>query len=135
MAEAVSRDRLQTAREVVSKLREDPAFGESIVANESGQRPILVASIDDSMRELLQRIGSIGLPVTLCVRGGSASITVATIRAIEIHDHQAESEAIHPKATVGMFISYVWQRGSVTFHLEEPAPVQPGAIEYELEFA
>jgi hypothetical protein len=135
MAEAVSQDRLQTAREVVARLREDPAFGGSIVANEAGERPILVASIDDSMRELLKRIGSIGLPVTLCVRGGSASMTVATVRAIEPHDHPAESEAIHPKATVGMFISYVWVKGSVAFHLEEPAPAEPGAVEYELEFA
>jgi len=135
MAEAVSRDRLQTAREVVSRLRDDSAFGESIVVNESGQRPILVASIDDSMRELLQRIGSTGLPVTLCVCGGSTSMTVATIRATEPHDHSAESAAIHPKATVGMFIAYVWEKGSVVFHLEEPAPTEPPAVEYELEFA
>ncbi len=127
----ISPDRLQTARNVVSKLREDPAFRESIAANEAGERPIVVASIDDRMQGLLERIGAIGLPVTLCVQGGSASMTVATIRATEPQDHAEESTPVHPEASVGVFISYVWMKGSATIHLEEPAP----AAEFELGFA
>jgi hypothetical protein len=125
----ISPDRLQTARNVVSKLREEPAFRELIVANETGERPIVVASIDDPMRDLLRRIHAIGLPVTLCVQGGSASLTVATIRATEPHDNPDDSTPIHPEAPVGMFVAYVWMKGSVTMHLEEPAP----AADFQLE--
>jgi len=56
-------------------------------------------------------------------------MTVATVRATEAHE-RFSSEPIHPDATVGMFVSYLWVKGSVMFHICEPT-----ATQYELELA
>ncbi len=92
MVREVGRDRLLAARQVVSMLLEPP-FRESVPDSAAGKRPILVASMDDRMEELLHRIRSIGLPVALCVRGGSASMTVATVRATEAHERFSSEPA------------------------------------------
>jgi hypothetical protein len=133
MARAVSRDRLLAAREILSRLRHDPSFRETVVADAKGERQILIASIDDPMGELLKRVQSTGLPVTLCVRGGSASrsMTVATMRPVEPDDHPVDSTPIDPGANVGMFICYLWEKRSVVFHLEE-YKAQPADFELEL---
>ena len=137
MTRAVSRNRLLAARDVVSMLRRDPSFRESVVANTAGERPILVASVEDRMSELLTRIRRIGLPVTLYVRGGSASMTVATIRAVEADEHP-RPQAIRSDITVGVFIANVWEKSSLIFRVVEPSPPRPThrprATEYELEF-
>ena len=133
MARAVSQDRLLAAREVLSMLRHDPSFRETVASDASGERRILVASLDDPMGDLLKRVQSTGLPVTLCVRGGAAgrSMTVATMRPLEPDDHPVESTPIDPAANVGMFICYLWKTGSVVFHLEE-YKAQPADFELEL---
>jgi hypothetical protein len=133
MARAVNRDRLLAAREVLSMLRHDPSFRDTVVADESGERRILVASLDDPMGELLRRVQSTGLPVTLCVRGGSTnrSMTVATMRPVEPADHPADSTPIDPGANVGMFVCYLWEKRSVVFHLEA-YKAQPADFELEL---
>lgn len=128
MARGASSDRLLAASQVVSMLL-DRSFRESIPDGPAGKRPIMIASMDDRMDALLDRISSTGLPVALCVRGGAASMTVATIRETEAHEG-SDSAPIHPDATVGMFISYLWVKGSFTFHLSEPV-----TVEYELEMA
>jgi hypothetical protein len=132
MASGISQDRLQAAREVVTLLRTDRSFRDSIVVNPCGERPILVATVDDPMEDVLRRVESTGLPVTLCVRAGSASITVATLRPVEPDDHPGDSTPIDPRASVGMFISLVWMNRTVAFHLET---CNARAAEYELEFA
>jgi hypothetical protein len=59
-------------------------------------------------------------------------MTVATIRPVEPGEHAEDSAPIDPGATVGMFISWVWMKRAVTFHLEK---CDLGAVDYELEFA
>jgi hypothetical protein len=134
----LSRNRLLAARDVVSLLRSDPCFRESIVANTSGERPILVASVEDRMSELLGRVRRVGVPATLYVRGGTTSKTVVTLRAAEAEEHP-RSEAIRPDITVGVFIAQVWEKGgSMLFHIAGPTPPEAEgrpATEYELEFA
>ncbi len=132
MASGISRDRLQAAREVVTLLRTDRTFRDSIAVNQSGERPILVANVEDPMEDVLRRVEATGLPVTLCVRAGSASMTVATLRPVGPDDHPVDSQAIDPGACVGMFISLVWMKGTVAFHLQR-CNARPA--EYELEFA
>lgn len=132
MASGISQDRLQAAREVVTLLRTDRPFRDSIAVNSSGERPVLVATVDDAMEDVLRQVESTGLPVTLCVRAGSASITVATMRPVEPDDHPVDSQPIAPGSCVGMFISLVWMKGTVAFHLER---CNTRAAEYELEFA
>jgi hypothetical protein len=129
MARALGASRLAAARQVISLLHGSRSFRESVVPQESGERPILLASIDDSMQKVLERIKAIGLPVTLCVPGGSTSISVVTVRAAEAHEHTSDPVEVQPETTVGMFISYVWVKGTVTFYVAELA------TEYELEFA
>lgn len=140
VASKLSRNRLLAARDVVSLLRSDPSFREAIVANTSGERPILVASVEDRMSELLGRVSRIGVPVTLYVRGGTTSKTVVTLRAAAADEHP-RSEAIRPDITVGVFIAQVWEKGgSILFHVAAPSPAESegrsaGEYEYELEFA
>jgi hypothetical protein len=139
MARAVSRSRLRAARDVVSMLRRDPSFRQSIPANASGERPIVVASVEDRLSDLLERIRRIGPPVTLYVRGGPATKTVVTVRTLGAGEG-SPTEAIRPDITVGVFIAHVWEKGgSMSFHVAGPAPARPrgrrGATEYELEFA
>lgn len=128
----VSDDRLAAAREVVTLLRTDRSFRDAIAVNPSGERPILVATVDDSMKDVLKRVESTGLPVTLCVRAGSASVTVATLRPVEPDDHPIDSQPIDPAASVGVFVSLVWMKGTVAFHLVR---CNAGVAEYEVEFA
>jgi antitoxin (DNA-binding transcriptional repressor) of toxin-antitoxin stability system len=139
VARKLSRNRLLAARDVLSLLRRDPSFRDSVVANTSGERPILVASVEDHLSELLERVRRIGLPVTLYVRGGTATKTVVTIRTAETDEHP-QSEAIRPDITVGVFIAHMWEKGgSMSFHVAAPSPTRPvsrpRATEFELEFA
>ncbi len=95
-----------------------------------GERTIVVASVDDTVGEIVGRVSRTGLPVTLCVRAGSSSMTVATIRELEPGEHATDPHSVAPKANLGMFISYLWKMRTFTSHVEEPA-----GAEYELEFA
>jgi hypothetical protein len=132
MGSGISRERLEAAREMVTLLRTDRSFRDSIAVNTSGERPILVANAEDPMSDLLKRLESTGLPVTLYVRGGSASVTVATLSPIEAPVRPTDSQPIDPGACVGMFISLLWMKGTVTFHLEK-CNARPA--EYELQLA
>src|SRR5688572_22984987 len=62
MARGVSQERLRAAREVVSLLRRDPSFRESVAVNEAGDRPIVVATLDERMDDLLRRVVAAGPP-------------------------------------------------------------------------
>jgi hypothetical protein len=69
MARAVDADRLAAAGEIMSILRGRPSVREAIAAHVSGERPILVASIDDPLQAVLDRIAATGSPLDL-VRDG-----------------------------------------------------------------
>jgi hypothetical protein len=122
MGKAVDTDRLAAARQIMSKLRENESFRDSVVAHDLGERPIVVALIDDPIEEVMARMKAIGLPVTLCVPGGSTSMTVVTVRPADAEEPSAESTPVAPGITVGMVMSYMWVKGgTVTFHVAEPA--------------
>jgi hypothetical protein len=136
MARGVSQDRLQAMREVVSLLGRDPSFRKSIAVNPDGERPIVVATLDDRMDDVLRRVVTSGPPpVTVCVRrGGERSMLVASMQpAHPVADGPpVESVPVDPGMTVGMFIALTWPKGTTTFHLERS---KKGAADYELEFA
>lgn len=62
MARVVDADRLAGAGEIMSILRRRPSVRELASAQESGERPILVAAIDDPLQAVLDRIDAIGPP-------------------------------------------------------------------------
>jgi hypothetical protein len=134
MSREVSDDRLATAREVVAMLRMNPDFRSSVAINSSGECPIVVASVDDAVSEIVQRIEAIGTPVTLCVRAGSSSMTVATIKEASAGEPSRDLHHVAPSATIGMFIAYLWQTGTFTFNIAEPSETEATG-KYELEFA
>jgi hypothetical protein len=137
MARGVSQDRLQAMREVVSLLGQDPSFRESIPVNPDGERPIVVATPDERMDDLLRRVVAAGAPpVTVCVRhSGSRSMLIATLQPAHPADGvPVESQPIPPSMTVGEFSSLSWSKGTAAFHLELEAPKEKAA-DYELEFA
>jgi hypothetical protein len=120
MTEAVEPDRLAAARLMMSILRESPSVRESVAAHESGERPILVASIDDPLEDVVERIHGVGLPVTLCVLGGSASMTVMTVRA-DVPEQEAGWESAPPNATIGMIVAHFWLKSSASFRVPDLA--------------
>jgi asparagine synthetase B (glutamine-hydrolysing) len=136
MARGVSQERLRAAREVVSLLRRDPSFRESVAVNEAGDRPIVVATLDERMDDLLRRVVAAGPPpVTVCFfrSGGSRSMVLATMHPNEPADgRSAESVPVEPSVTVAMFLAWAWQMGTATFHLEKCREL---AADYEAEFA
>jgi hypothetical protein len=137
MARGVSEDRLQAMREVVSRLGRDPAFRESIPANPDGERPIVVATPDERMDDLLRRVVAAGKPpVTVCIRhSGSRSMLIGTLQRAHLGDGaSAVSLPVPPSMTVGEFSSLTWTKGVTAFHLEASKSKQEPA-DYELEFA
>lgn len=118
MTEAVDSDRLAAAGLMMSILRKSPLVRESVAAHESGERPILVASIDDPLEEVVERIHGVGLPLTLCVLGGSASMTVMTVTA-DVPEREAEWESAPPNATIGMVVAHFWTKSSASFRVPD----------------
>ena len=114
MARTVDADRLAVARQVMLMLRQSRALRETVAAHESGERPILIALIDDPLKEVVDRIHDIGLPVTLVVPDELANPTVMTVRA---RDPKREDrwEPAPRDATIGLVVSQ--------FRKERPAAV------------
>jgi hypothetical protein len=119
MAKTVDAAGLAAARQIMLLLRRNPSIRESVAAQESGEQPILVASIDDPLTEVIERINAVGLPVTLCVTAGSASMTVLTVRA-GIAGEEAGWEPVPPNATIGVVVSRFWMKSSATFRVPDP---------------
>jgi hypothetical protein len=53
------------------------------------------------------------------------------MRPVEPDDHPVDSTPIDPGANVGMFVCYLWEKGSVVFRLEK-YKTQPADFELEL---
>jgi hypothetical protein len=117
MARAAGADGLAVAGQIMSILRRSPEFRESVVAHDSGERPIMVAAIDDRLEEVVDRIRAVGLPLTLCVPGGSASITVMTVRAGGTAEQAAAWTPAPADATLGMIVSRFWTDSTAKFRL------------------
>ena len=119
MGEEIARDRLEAAR-LVSTMLLEATFRDSLPAHPSGEQPILIASRDDPMGDVFRRIEAVGLPLTLCVCAQRNSLTVLTVKEASPGSHE-DDVSIDPDATLGMFLSYVWLRGSVHAYLAESA--------------
>jgi hypothetical protein len=85
-------------------LRQSPRLRETIAAQESGERPILIALADDPLEEVVDRIQEIGLPVTLVVPGEESNPTVMTVRARDPHQEDLW-EPTPTGATIGLIVS------------------------------
>ena len=131
MTRAVDANRLAAAGEIMSILRGRPSVRESIAAHESGERPILVTSIDDPLQAVLDRITATGPPLTLCVTAGSTSMTVITVRAVTSGEQEASWKPMPPDATLRSLVSRFWAEIPVTFRLSDPVAKR----ELEMEFA
>jgi hypothetical protein len=105
MARMVDADRLAAARQVMLMLRRSPSLRATIAAHESGERPILIALIDDPLEEVVDRIHGIGLPVTLVVPSRAESPTVMTVRAGD-PEHDDLWEPAPTGATIGLVVSH-----------------------------
>lgn len=129
MARAVDADRLAAAGEIMSILRGRPSVRESIAAHESGERPILVTSIDDPLQAVLDRIAATGPPLTLCVTAGSTSMTVITVRAVAPGEQEASWKPMPTDATLRDLVSRFWAEIPVTFQLSDPVAKSALALE------
>jgi hypothetical protein len=129
MARAVDADRLAAAGEIMSILRGRPSVRESIAAHESGERPILVTSIDDPLQAVLDRIAATGPPLTLCVTAGSTSMTVIAVRAVAPGEQEASWKPMPPGATLRDLVSRFWAEIPVTFQLSDPVAKSALALE------
>jgi hypothetical protein len=129
MARTVDADRLAAAGEIMSILRGRPSVRESIAAHESGERPILVTSIDDPLQAVLDRIAGTGPPLTLCVTAGSTSMTVITVRAVAAGEQEASWKPMPPDATLRNLVSRFWAEIPVTFQLSDPVAKSALALE------
>src|SRR5512132_4179473 len=116
MASSVDTYRLAAAGQIMTMLRKGPAFRDTVAAQEAGERPILIASIDDSLQEVIDRIHAIGPPVTLFVPGGSTSMTVISVRVVT-GDEGAKWKQVPPDATMRTLVSQFWAQIPITFQL------------------
>jgi hypothetical protein len=128
MARGVGADRLAAARQVMSMLRQSPSFREIIAANASGERPIVIVSIDDPLEEVVDRIWSIGLPVALVVPGEGRSPTVLTVHE---RDPQREVpwEPAPAGATIGLVIEQFEAKRAAAVGVPDPADREPMILE------
>jgi hypothetical protein len=129
MTRAVDADRLAAAGEIMSILRGRPSVREAIAAHVSGERPILVASIDDPLQAVLDRIAATGPPLTLCVTAGSTSMTVITVRAVAPGEQETSWKPMSPDATLRSLVSRFWAEIPVTFQLSDPVAKSALALE------
>jgi hypothetical protein len=125
----VDADRLAGAGEIMSILRRRPSVRESISAQESGERPILVASIDDPLQIVLDRINAIGPTLTLCVTAGSTSMTVITVRNVATGEQEPSWRPMPPGTTLRSLVSRFWAEIPVTFQLSDPVGKRHLALE------
>jgi hypothetical protein len=115
MTRSVDTDRLAAAGQIMLLLRRSSSFREIVSAHESGERPILIALVDDALQEVVERIHDIGLPVALVVQG-PASLTVMTVNARE-----AESDVVWEPAPADATIGTVLSRfGKRPFGVPDP---------------
>lgn len=117
------RERLDTARELTREILRDPAFRSSIPADAYGKRRFLVALLDEPMSDVFRWIEQEGAPIVLSVRAAPGSISNVVISQVpHAETRPDEAIAVHPDASVGMFVAAVWRAGgSVIFHrAEEP---------------
>ena len=119
MARTVDADRLAAARQIMSMLRRSPSFRSAVPEHDSGERPILIASIDEPLEEVIERIHAVGLPVMLFVPGGSASMTVMIV---DSHSPEQESlwEPAPPDATIGFLVSHFWMQRAAASRVPDP---------------
>jgi hypothetical protein len=120
MARTVDADRLAAARQIMSMLRRSPSFRSAVPEHDSGDRPILIASIDDPLEEVIQRVHAIGLPLMLFVPGGSASMTVMIVNT-DSPEQGSLWEQAPPDATIGLLVSHFWTQRAAAFRVPDPA--------------
>ena len=121
MARTVDTDRLAVTGQILLMLRQSPSFRELVSAHESGDRPILVALVDDLLVEVIERIHAIGLPITLVVPDESGTPTVMTVTARDPEQEIGVRWApAHPDATIGLVVSHFSKEGSKPLELSDP---------------
>ena len=101
-------------------LRQSPLFRETVAAHESGERPILIVSIDDPLDEVVERIDDIGLPVTVVMPGGAASPTVMTVHARD-PDQEILWEPAPAGATIGLVVSQFGKKRPAAVRVPDPS--------------
>jgi hypothetical protein len=117
MTRSVDTDRLAAAGQIMLLLRQSPSFREIVSAHESGERPILIALVDDSLEEVVERIHSIGLPVMLVVQ------EPATLTVMAVNAREAESDVVWAPAPANATIGNVLSRfGKRPFGVSDPVP-------------
>jgi hypothetical protein len=120
MARTVDTHRLAVTGQILLMLRQSAPFREIVAAHESGERPILVALVDDSLDEVVERIHDIGLPVTLVVPSASGSPTVMTVKARD-PEQEVRWQPAHPDATIGLIVSHFSKAGPSVLGVPDPA--------------
>jgi hypothetical protein len=134
MARSISKQRLNTARDVGSKIVRDPHFRSSLAADASGERHIMVVAANERMLRFFARSEEIGLPLTVAVRhrGQLAVVHVRGVDSLVEHEHEAGTALkVHPNITMGMMVDALWDSdGSLLVHLIEPE--EERQIDYEV---
>lgn len=128
MADKTGKD-LDLAKDLSSMLMGRDEFRNSLPAQASGRKALLVASLDDPLRTLLERVADVGLPATVCVRRAKNSISTIGLDISTASD--AEIFVPRPDATVGVLVALLWEKR--TLHLRVDGCETPHANEVDFE--
>ena len=116
--------RLGASARMGRKIRMDKEFRESLPVSKTGERRIVVADAENSLREVFERVMERGMPLTICVPAGSSFLSII------VTEPSGENEAVPqdcgPDTSLGMLISFLLTQGGnpVRIKLTEPLRLQ-----------
>lgn len=137
--ESVKRERNDSASHFASSLW-DGDFACSLPRTPEGRRRVIVASYEDEMSDVYERVHAGERPVTLCVEVGTWGVIYPTWSdADELSgDSDADIHELAPHSKLGLFLSYLMERDvPVRFRLKYPETVamRTGEKETDPRFA
>lgn len=123
-----SAHRLETAALVARRMR-NRHYREGFPKSEKGERNVLFADPEDTLREVFGRADAIPTPATICVSIGGGGVFPIIVRDMESdHDHEDHQECA-PDTELGMLVELLaTTRGSVCVELKHPVQLELASV-------
>lgn len=120
--DAARSERLAAARRA-GKLMRESDFRESLATAPSGEARVIAATLEEKLGDVFSRVDRVGLPTTICVPLGSASVaSVVLSKTTEEEEDGLDTQGCGPDATVGMLLSVLVQHGEpMRISIQPPA--------------